>query len=52
MARNGCLQQRLWVFEEGDLAYPGAGFRASTHVKIAIRSPEIIPGYFRVDGMT
>ena len=40
------------VFEEGDLVYPGAGFRDRTHVQIAIRNPEMILGYFRVDGMT
>jgi len=40
------------VFEEGELVYPGAGFRDRTHVQIAIRNPEMILGYFRVDGMT
>lgn len=40
------------VFEEGDLVYPGAGFRDKTHVQIAIRNPEMILGYFRVDDMT
>jgi hypothetical protein len=40
------------VFEEGELVYPGAGFRDKTHVQIAIRNPEMILGYFRVDGMT
>jgi hypothetical protein len=40
------------VFEEGDLVYPGAGFPDRTHVQIAIRNPEMILGYFRVDGMT
>ena len=40
------------VFEEGDLVYPGAGFRDRTHVQIAIRNPEMILGYFRVNSMT
>ncbi|MFN9610672.1 MAG: hypothetical protein ACK546_00735 [bacterium] len=40
------------MFEEGELVYPGAGFRDRTHVQIAIRNPEMILGYFRVDGMT
>jgi hypothetical protein len=40
------------VFEEGELVYPGAGFKDRTHVQIAIRNPEMILGYFRVDGMT
>jgi hypothetical protein len=40
------------VFEEGDLVYPGAGFCDRTHVQIAIRNPEMILGYFRVEGMT
>ena len=40
------------VFEEGDLVYPGAGFRDRTHVQIAIRNHEMILGYFRVEGMT
>ena len=40
------------VFEEGELVYPGAGFRDRTHVQLSIRNPEMILGYFRVDGMT
>jgi len=40
------------VFEEGDLVYPGAGFRDRTNVQIAIRNPEMILGHFRVDCMT
>jgi hypothetical protein len=40
------------VFEEGDLVYPGEGFLDRTHGQIAIRNPEMILGYFRVDGMT
>lgn len=40
------------VFEDGDFVFPGAGFRDRTHVQIAIRNPEMILGYFRVDGMT
>lgn len=38
------------VFEEGDELYPGAGFKKRTHVQIAVRNPECIIGYFRVDG--
>ena len=30
----------------------GPFFRDRTHVQIAIRNPEMILGYFRVDGMT
>lgn len=40
------------VFEEGKPVYPGAAFKDKTHVQIAIRNPEMILGYFRVDGMT
>jgi len=40
------------VFEEGELVYPGVGFRDRTHLQITICNPEIILGYFRVDGMT
>jgi len=40
------------VFEEGEFVYPGAAFKNKTHVQIAIRSPAMILGYFRVDGMT
>jgi hypothetical protein len=40
------------VFEEGLEVYPGSGFLDKTHIQIAIRSPEMILGYFRVDGMT
>ena len=40
------------VFEEGSEVYPGSGFKDKTHVQIAICKPEMILGYFRVDGMT
>jgi hypothetical protein len=40
------------VFEEGTEVYPGSGFRNKTHVQISICKPEMILGYFRVDGMT
>lgn len=40
------------VFEEGTDVYPGSGFRDKTHVQISICNPEMILGYFRVDGMT
>lgn len=39
------------VFEEGLPLYPGAGFKARTHVQIAVRHPEAIVGYFRVKGI-
>lgn len=39
-------------FVEGDLVYPDAGFRDRTHGQIAIRNPDMILGYFRVDCMT
>lgn len=38
------------VFEEGTELYPGAGFRSKTHLQIAVRNPECIVGYFRVQG--
>ncbi len=37
------------VFDEGDQAYEGAGFKSKTHIQIAVRNPEIIVNYFRVD---
>lgn len=37
------------VFEEGDPAYPGAGFKEKTHIQVAVRNSEVIVGYFRVD---
>lgn len=37
------------VFDEGDAAYPGAGFKSKTHIQIAVRDPSIVVGYFRVD---
>lgn len=40
------------VFEEGTKVYPGSGFKNKTHVQISICKPEMILGYFRVDGMT
>jgi hypothetical protein len=40
------------VFEEGAKVTPGSGFRNKTHVQISICNPEMILGYFRVDGMT
>ena len=40
------------VFEEGSEVYPGSGFKDKTHVQIAICKPDMILGYFRVDGMT
>ncbi|WP_334181094.1 hypothetical protein DOP62_14320 (plasmid) [Synechococcus elongatus PCC 11801] len=36
------------VFEEGKALYPGAGFKAKTHVQIAVRETACIAGYFRV----
>ncbi len=38
------------VFEEGDMAFPGAGFKEKTHHQIAVRNPAAILGYFRVRG--
>jgi hypothetical protein len=37
------------VFDEGDWAFPGAGFRAKTHIQLAVIRTEIIVAYFRVD---
>jgi hypothetical protein len=36
------------IFEEGNLAYPGAGFRDHTHIQIAVRNTGCILGVFRV----
>lgn len=36
------------VFEEGAPVYPGAGFKAKTHVQIAVRNTDCILGVFRV----
>jgi hypothetical protein len=36
------------VFDEGDVAYPGAGFKEKTHIQLAVRNLEVIVGYFRV----
>ena len=40
----------LGVFEEGDRIYDGSDIRQYTHIQIAVRTPEIITGYFRVKG--
>jgi hypothetical protein len=37
------------VFDEGDAAYPGAGFKEKTHIQLAVRNTDVIIGYFRVD---
>ena len=37
-------------FENGDIAFPGAGFKEKTHLQIAVRNPAVILGYFRVRG--
>lgn len=37
------------VFDEGKLAYEGAGFREKTHIQLAVRNAATIVGYFRVD---
>jgi hypothetical protein len=39
----------MGVFEEGKPAFDGAGFREKTHIQLAVRDPEIIVSYFRVD---
>ena len=36
------------IFLEGDPIYPGSGFRAKTHVQIAVCNPLVIRGIFRV----
>lgn len=35
------------IFPEGEELYEGAGFRKKTHIQIAVRTPEMIKGYFR-----
>jgi len=37
------------VFDEGEPAFDGAGFKSKTHIQIAVRNPNVIVGYFRVD---
>lgn len=39
----------MGVFEEEDWAFAGAGFKAKTHMQLAVRNPDVIVGYFRVD---
>lgn len=34
------------LFSEGRPIYPGAGFKAKTHVQICVRNPNCIKGYF------
>lgn len=34
-------------FLEGDPIYPGAGFRAESHIQICVRTVDCIKGYFR-----
>lgn len=34
------------IFVEGEAPYPGAEFRAKTHVQLCIRNPNCIKGYF------
>jgi hypothetical protein len=36
------------LFTEGGHLYPGSGFKAKTHVQIAVCKPSSIKGYFRV----
>ena len=36
------------LFPEGRRLYPGAGFRAKTHIQICVRMPEQILGVFRI----
>lgn len=36
------------LFTEGEALYPGSGFKAKTHVQIAVCTPGSIKGYFRV----
>jgi hypothetical protein len=36
------------LFPEGAELYPGAGFRAKTHIQICVREPEQILGVFRI----
>jgi hypothetical protein len=40
------------AFEEGKPAFEGAGFREKSHIQLAVRDPEIIVSYFRVDEST
>jgi len=40
------------VFDEGKEAFPGAGFREKTHIQLAVRNPDIILAYFRVNTRT
>jgi hypothetical protein len=37
------------VFDEGPPAFSGAGFKEKTHIQLAVRNPNVIVGYFRVD---
>ncbi len=37
------------VFDEGAAAYPGAGFKEKTHMQLAVRNPDVVIGYFRVE---
>lgn len=43
-----CYDTAYGVFEEGNEAYPGAGFKQKTHVQLAVRNPNSIVAYFRV----
>ncbi|WP_019644506.1 hypothetical protein [Novispirillum itersonii] len=36
------------LFTEGEALFPGSGFKAKTHVQIAVRAAANIKGYFRV----
>ncbi len=36
------------LFPEGEVLYPGSGFRRDTHVQICVREPQNIHGVFRV----
>jgi hypothetical protein len=37
------------IFDEGNVAYPGAGFKEKTHIQLSVRNLDVIVGYFRVD---
>jgi len=39
----------IGAFEEGKPAFHGAGFRERTHIQLAVRDPDSVVSYFRVD---
>ena len=50
-AENCTFQTVRGVFQEGELAFKGAGIKLKSHIQVAVRDPRAIVGYFRPGGL-